>query len=623
MNLVILKNKCLSFKFNIITYWWGVMTTVKTYITVLFIGILMVLFLQMPVSASLADAVDNTNLVWTTGGDANWFGESSTWYYDTDAAESGDIGNSYSNYLGTTVTGPGTLSFWWKVSSESSNDYLNIYIDGVRMTRISGEVDWQQRTYSLSAGAHTLEWRYSKNSATSRGSDCGWVDKVEFTPAETTPPGTVTYLHNTTHVQNAITWAWTDPTDADFSRVMVYLNNVFRTNVTKGVQTYTGTGLTAGTQYTISTRTVDTSGNVNPTWVNHTAWTAPQPPDRTPPRSVTGLNNTTYAKDFITWDWTDPADSDFARVMVYLDGVYKGDVTRGTHTYNATGLANNTAYTIGTRTVDTSGNVNQTWVNHTARTGSSGIRNLVVSFIDVGYGDSILIESPSGKTMLIDAGYESKGDNVEEYLLGRGISALDIAMVTHPHPDHFGGMERILNNFEVYQYIDNGQTGNGYASAVLDIVEEQGIPYKRVKSGDIIFLDSLLQIQVLNPQSTLFGDTNDDSLALKLVYNQDSFLLMADAMSKAENKMISSQTNLNTDILKVGHHGDKDGTSSTFLSYVTPERSIISVGTNDSGLPSSTLLSRLSAIGSSIYRTDKVDNVVITSNGLQYTVKTG
>jgi competence protein ComEC len=303
--------------------------------------------------------------------------------------------------------------------------------------------------------------------------------------------------------------------------------------------------------------------------------------------------------------------------------VYKGDVTKGTHTYNATGLANNTAYTIGTRTVDTSGNVNQTWVNHTARTGSSGIRNLVVSFINVGYGDSILIESPSGKTMLIDAGDNSKGDNVAAYIQGRGISALDIAMVTHPHVDHFGGMPYVLKHIDVHQYIDNGQTGNGYASAVLDIVETQGIPYRKVRSGDIINLDPLLSVQVLNPQSTLLGDLNEDSLALKLVYNQDSFLLMADATSRAENKMISSQKDLNADVLKVGHHGDNGGTSSTFLSRVTPERSIISVGTNDSGYPSSSLISRLSSIGSSVYRTDKVGNVVITSNGLQYTVKTG
>jgi competence protein ComEC len=241
----------------------------------------------------------------------------------------------------------------------------------------------------------------------------------------------------------------------------------------------------------------------------------------------------------------------------------------------------------------------------------------------VGYGDSILIESPSGKTMLIDAGDNSKGDNVAAYIQGRGISALDIAMVTHPHVDHFGGMPYVLKHIDVHQYIDNGQTGNGYASAVLDIVETQGIPYRKVRSGDIINLDPLLSVQVLNPQSTLLGDLNEDSLALKLVYNQDSFLLMADATSRAENKMISSQKDLNADVLKVGHHGDNGGTSSTFLSRVTPERSIISVGTNDSGYPSSSLISRLSSIGSSVYRTDKVGNVVITSNGLQYTVKTG
>jgi beta-lactamase superfamily II metal-dependent hydrolase len=241
----------------------------------------------------------------------------------------------------------------------------------------------------------------------------------------------------------------------------------------------------------------------------------------------------------------------------------------------------------------------------------------------VGYGDSILIESPSGKTMLIDAGDTGKGDNVGDYLVSRGISSLDIAMVTHPHPDHFGGMPYILGHFDVSQFIDNGQTGNGYSGAVLDDVKDLAIPHRTVRSGDTIALDSLITIQVLNPQTTLIGDDNQDSIALKVVYNQDSFLLMADAMSTAENKIISSGKDLNVDVLKVGHHGDKDGTSATFLSKVTPVTCIISVGSNDSGLPSNTLIERLeNIIGTSIYRTDKKGNVVVTSNGLQYTVVT-
>jgi hypothetical protein len=129
---------------------------------------------------SLGDAVDAPALTWTTSGNAIWFPETTTFTYDDDAAQSGNIENSQTSSLRTTVAGPATLKFWWKVSSESSFDYLRFYIDGVQQTAISGEIGWRQKSYPLTAGTHTLEWRYTKNFYASRGSDCGWVDKVEL-----------------------------------------------------------------------------------------------------------------------------------------------------------------------------------------------------------------------------------------------------------------------------------------------------------------------------------------------------------------------------------------------------------------------------------------------------------
>ncbi|MBI4712424.1 MAG: fibronectin type III domain-containing protein [Planctomycetes bacterium] len=132
---------------------------------------------------ALDEAVDNTSLTWSTGGNANWFGQTGTSYFGGDAAQSGDIADSQSTYLQTTVTGPGNLSFWWKVSSESSFDYLKFYIDSVEQSgKISGSTSWAQKTYSITAGSHTVKWEYDKDGSVSTGSDCGWVDKVEFTP---------------------------------------------------------------------------------------------------------------------------------------------------------------------------------------------------------------------------------------------------------------------------------------------------------------------------------------------------------------------------------------------------------------------------------------------------------
>jgi len=139
---------------------------------------------------SLGEAVDNTQLSWSTGGNANWFGEVNTYYYDHDAAQSGDIGNSQNTWIKTTVDGPGTIKFYWKVSSEQNYDYLRFYIDGSQKAKISGNVGWQQKTYSVGSGSHELMWKYTKDVSVSSGDDCGWIDKVEWIPEQNQPPAT-------------------------------------------------------------------------------------------------------------------------------------------------------------------------------------------------------------------------------------------------------------------------------------------------------------------------------------------------------------------------------------------------------------------------------------------------
>ncbi|MEY4568901.1 MAG: hypothetical protein RLZZ398_340 [Verrucomicrobiota bacterium] len=136
----------------------------------------------------LATSLDTTGLVWTQGGNAPWFGQSTTTRDATDAAQSGTIGHSQESWMETTVAGPGTLTYWWKVSSQSGGDFLEFHLDGVLQAgRISGTVDWVQKTYPLTAGPHTLRWRYLKNANTVTGSDAAWVDQIEWTPSATDP----------------------------------------------------------------------------------------------------------------------------------------------------------------------------------------------------------------------------------------------------------------------------------------------------------------------------------------------------------------------------------------------------------------------------------------------------
>ena len=129
-------------------------------------------------SVPIADAIDNTNLSFTSSGDANWFGQTQTFYYDSDAAQSGNIDDKQQSCMQTTVAGSSDLSFYWKVSSEGFAGYLRFYIDDIEQSgKISGDIDWQQKSYVLSAGEKVLKWCYNKHESYFNG-DMGWVDKI-------------------------------------------------------------------------------------------------------------------------------------------------------------------------------------------------------------------------------------------------------------------------------------------------------------------------------------------------------------------------------------------------------------------------------------------------------------
>ena len=129
----------------------------------------------------LCEAVDNCNLSWTCGGDADWFVQATTCHFDEDALQSGPIGEAESSYIRTTVTGPGILSFWWNVSC-CTNARLSFYIDNDFQDSICyGYSGWEQKTYTIPGGTHTLKWSFEKTTYYSCNSDCGWLDKVEYT----------------------------------------------------------------------------------------------------------------------------------------------------------------------------------------------------------------------------------------------------------------------------------------------------------------------------------------------------------------------------------------------------------------------------------------------------------
>jgi len=143
--------------------------------------------LVLSVRPTVPDAVDAPELAFTYASSVPWFGQTAMSNDGIDAAQSGQIGHSQNSFMQTSVSGPGNLSFWWKVESEAGSDVLEVRIDGVLQTFISGTVNWVQKSYSIGAGTHFVSWTYQKDGSISSGADAGWVDQIVWTPAQAAP----------------------------------------------------------------------------------------------------------------------------------------------------------------------------------------------------------------------------------------------------------------------------------------------------------------------------------------------------------------------------------------------------------------------------------------------------
>ncbi len=232
---------------------------------------------------------------------------------------------------------------------------------------------------------------------------------------------------------------------------------------------------------------------------------------------------------------------------------------------------------------------------------------LSITFVDVGQGDSVLIQSSiSGKTLLIDGGEkDSYTDKLLPILRSRGINALDYALVTHYHSDHTGGISKLLEDRMIKTLMlpdyKHKSRDSLYAKAqksnadVLWVCEGTAFPE----------IDPSLSIRVLHPQKGGFSeDENDNSVVLFLEYNGSSFLLTGDLEAEGE-KVIVDDYDIEADVLKVGHHGSFTSTSQNFLEAVNPTYAIIQVGKDNSyGHPHNETLEALENDDVLVYRTD-------------------
>ena len=244
---------------------------------------------------------------------------------------------------------------------------------------------------------------------------------------------------------------------------------------------------------------------------------------------------------------------------------------------------------------------------------------LQVYYIDVGQADSILIINKED-AMLIDAGNNEDGEDVVNFIKDKGITKLDYVVGTHPHEDHIGGLDDVINsNIEIENVLmPKIETTTKTFEDVVNAISNKGLTVKAPNKGDTFTLgDSNLEVMT---DSILDEDNlNLSSITLKLQYGNNSFLFMGDSEKENEKTITWPKT----DVLKVGHHGSDTSSSEEFLNEVKPSISIIMAGKDNSyGLPKEEIVERLENVGSKVYRTDENGTIEVTSDGNNINVTT-
>ena len=216
-------------------------------------------------------------------------------------------------------------------------------------------------------------------------------------------------------------------------------------------------------------------------------------------------------------------------------------------------------------------------IKNVVKVNSNLNETLKIYYIDVGQADSSLI-SYNDKYILIDAGNEEDGEKLVEYFKKLSIEKFDYVFATHPHEDHIGGMDDIISNFKIDNFLmPNVLTTTKTFENMLTALEKNNLGYKVPKINNEYNIDNLnIKVLYIDDNSK---DLNDDSIVLKLTFGKDSFLFMGDASKKVEKNILNSD--IKSDVLKVGHHGSSYSSSSEFVDKVNPKYAMISVGLNN------------------------------------------
>jgi competence protein ComEC len=247
--------------------------------------------------------------------------------------------------------------------------------------------------------------------------------------------------------------------------------------------------------------------------------------------------------------------------------------------------------------------------------------SLQFHFFDVGQGDAILIQTPDGKTVLIDGGEADSG--IVSQLQNLGVQRIDLMIATHPHSDHIGGLAQVLQSFPVAKVATNGEA---HASSVyehfIDGIIAAQAEFVDVRRGDVISLGGI-DFHILNPENNTNSDLNENSVVVQFAYGQTTFLMMGDSGADTESALLSAGLPLKADILKVGHHGSTSSSTRAFLNAVQPKIALYSAGINNQyGHPAPQTLDSLTAVGAAVYGTDQNGTIRIKVDLNGYTINT-
>jgi competence protein ComEC len=246
---------------------------------------------------------------------------------------------------------------------------------------------------------------------------------------------------------------------------------------------------------------------------------------------------------------------------------------------------------------------------------------LAVHFLDVGQGDATLLIAPDA-AVLIDTGRHD-ADDVVGHLRRLGVSRLDVVAVTHPHADHLGQFDRVLDTFDVAEVWWSGATHTTRTfERALDALERSGAAYEEPRAGDRTAVGSL-EVAVLHP-TELTGDLHGDSLVLRVSFGEVAILFTGDAEAEVEDLLVDRLgAQLRSTVYQVGHHGSTTSSTPAFLDAVAPEVAVYSAGAGNAyGHPHDEVVRRLVDAGVTTYGTDVHGTVTLTTDGTDSEIRT-